>query len=172
MSAKSFEDLVVWRKAHAYVLDIYKITEGFPKSELFGLTSQMRRAAVSIPANIAEGFKKRGPRDKVRVLNIGQGSLEESLYYLILSNDLHYADTLSFRPDWTRSQKCSRDTFKPSSITTQRSGAPASSWLLAPMPTVVPPDPTPAGKSHARRLATILRLPNPLRWCRRRVKVV
>jgi four helix bundle protein len=80
MSAKSFEDLVVWRKAHAYVLDIYKITEGFPKSELFGLTSQMRRAAVSIPANIAEGFKKRGPRDKVRVLNIGQGSLEESLY--------------------------------------------------------------------------------------------
>jgi four helix bundle protein len=98
MSAKSFEDLVVWRKAHAYVLDIYKITEGFPKSELFGLTSQMRRAAVSIPANIAEGFKKRGPRDKVRVLNIGQGSLEESLYYLILSNDLDYADTLSFRP--------------------------------------------------------------------------
>jgi len=98
MSAKSFEDLVVWQKAHAYVLDIYRITEAFPKSELFGLTSQMRRAAVSIPANIAEGFKKRGPRDKVRVLNIGQGSLEESLYYLILSNDLHYANTLTFRP--------------------------------------------------------------------------
>jgi len=98
MSAKSFEDLVVWQKAHAYVLDIYRITEAFPKSELFGLTSQMRRAAVSIPANIAEGFKKRGPRDKVRVLNIGQGSLEESLYYLILSNDLRYANTLTFRP--------------------------------------------------------------------------
>ena len=97
MSVKSFEDLVVWQKAHAYVLDIYKMTELFPKSELFGLTSQMRRAAVSVPANIAEGFKKRGPRDKVRVLNIGQGSLEESLYYLILSNDLHYADTLSLR---------------------------------------------------------------------------
>ena len=98
MSAKSFEDLLVWQKAHAYVLDIYKMTEGFPRSELFGLTSQMRRAAVSIPANIAEGFKKRGMRDKVRVLNIGQGSLEESLYYLILSNDLHYADTLALRP--------------------------------------------------------------------------
>ena len=60
MGAKSFEDLLVWQRAHAYVLDVYKMTEGFPKSELFGLTSQMRRAAVSIPANIAEGFKKRG----------------------------------------------------------------------------------------------------------------
>jgi four helix bundle protein len=98
MSAKSFEDLLVWQKAHAYVLDIYRMTERFPKNELFGLTSQMRRAAVSVPANIAEGFKKRGARDKVRVLNIGQGSLEESLYYLILSNDLHYADALSLRP--------------------------------------------------------------------------
>jgi four helix bundle protein len=98
ISAKSFEELLVWQKAHAYVLDIYKMTEDFPKSELFGLTAQMRRAAVSIPANIAEGFKKRGPRDKVRVLNIGQGSLEESSYYLILSNDLHYADTLTLRP--------------------------------------------------------------------------
>ena len=98
MSAKSFEDLLVWQKAHAYVLDIYKMTEEFPKSEFFGLTSQMRRAAVSIPANIAEGFKKRGPRDKVRVFNIGQGSLDESLYYLILSNDLHYANALTLRP--------------------------------------------------------------------------
>lgn len=98
MGEKSFEDLLVWQKAHAYVLDVYKMTEGFPKSELFGLTSQMRRAAVSIPANIAEGFKKRGARDKVRFLNTGQGSLEESLYYLILSNDLDYADSLTLRP--------------------------------------------------------------------------
>ena len=98
MSFRRFDDLLVWQKAHAFVLDIYKMTEDFPKSELFGLTSQMRRAAVSIPANIAEGFKKRGPRDKVRVLNIGQGSLDESLYYLILSNDLHYADALTLRP--------------------------------------------------------------------------
>ena len=98
MAAKSFEDLLVWQKAHAYVLDVYKMTEGFPKSELFGLTSQMRRAAVSIPANIAEGFKKRGSRDKVRFLNTGQGSLEESLYYLILSNDLDYPESLTLRP--------------------------------------------------------------------------
>ena len=98
MSAKSFEDLVVWQKAHTYVLDIYRMTDDFPKSELFGLTSQMRRAAVSIPANIAEGFKNRGARDKVRILNYGQGSLEESLYYLILSNDLNYANSLTLRP--------------------------------------------------------------------------
>jgi four helix bundle protein len=98
MSAKSFEELLVWQKAHAYVLDIYKMTENFPRSELFGLTAQMRRAAVSVPANIAEGFKKRGPKDKVRVFNIGQGSLDGSLYYLILSNDLHYADALTLRP--------------------------------------------------------------------------
>ena len=98
MNAKCFEDLIVWQKAHAYVLDVYKMTESFPKSELFGLTSQMRRAAVSVPANIAEGFKKRGPRDKIHSLNIGQSSLDESLYYLILSNDLRYAESLALRP--------------------------------------------------------------------------
>ena len=58
MKAKTFEDLLVWKKAHAYVLEIYRITKQFPKSEIFGLTAQMRRAAVSIPANFAEGFKK------------------------------------------------------------------------------------------------------------------
>jgi four helix bundle protein len=84
MTAKSFEDLIAWRKAHRYVLSIYKLTAGFPKSELFGLTAQMRRAATSIPANIAEGFKKRGRADKVRIFNIAQESLEESRYYLNL----------------------------------------------------------------------------------------
>jgi four helix bundle protein len=98
MRAKSFEDLLVWQKAHAYVLEIYRITKAFPKSELFGLTSQMRRAATSIPANIAEGFKKRTPREKVRILNMAQGSLEESRYYLILARDLSYAGTGEFRP--------------------------------------------------------------------------
>jgi four helix bundle protein len=98
MRTKSFEDLLVWQKAHAYVLEIYRITKAFPKSELFGLTSQMRRAATSIPANIAEGFKKRTPREKVRILNIAQASLEESRYYLILAKDLSYADTRVFLP--------------------------------------------------------------------------
>jgi four helix bundle protein len=65
MKAKTFEDLLVWKKAHPYVLEIYRITKQFPKSEIFGLTAQMRRAADSIPANIAEGFKKRTPREKI-----------------------------------------------------------------------------------------------------------
>lgn len=88
--AKTFEDLIVWQKAHAFVLNIYKYTGVFPKEEMYGLTSQFRRAAISVAANIAEGFKKRGKKDKARFLNIAQGSAEECRYYLILSNDLGY----------------------------------------------------------------------------------
>ena len=91
--AKRFQDLRVWEKAHHFVLAVYKLTEVFPKSELYGLTSQLRRAAVSIPANIAEGFKKRGKPDKARFMNIAQGSLEECRYYLLLAKDLNYSDT-------------------------------------------------------------------------------
>jgi four helix bundle protein len=91
--AKSFQDLVVWQKAHALVLAVYKLTRTFPKDELYGLTSQMRRAAVSIPSNIAEGFRKLGKADKARYLNIAQASLEETRYYFILSKDLEYAET-------------------------------------------------------------------------------
>lgn len=90
--ARSFEDLLVWQKAHQFVLQVYAMTETFPKAELFGLTSQLRRAAVSIAANIAEGFKKQGKMDKARFLNIAQGSIEECRYYLILTRDLKYAD--------------------------------------------------------------------------------
>lgn len=89
-SAKSFEDLVVWQKAHKFVLSTYTYTATFPKEEVYGLSSQFRRAAVSIPANISEGFKKRGVKDKLRYYNIAQGSLEECRYYLILSKDLRY----------------------------------------------------------------------------------
>jgi len=85
-----FEDLKVWQKAHQLVLEIYKITKDFPSEEKFALISQIRRASVSTPANIAEGFKKRGKRDKVHFYNIAQGSLEELRYYLILSKDLGY----------------------------------------------------------------------------------
>ncbi len=91
--AKSFEDLIVWQKAHQFVLEVYKLTEKFPKTEIYGLTSQFRRAAISIPANTAEGFKKKGKADKARFLNIAQGSLEECRYYLILSKDLGYCDS-------------------------------------------------------------------------------
>ena len=89
-AARTFQDLVVWQKAHQFVLSIYKYTETFPRTELYGLTSQLRRAAVSIPANIAEGFRRRGDSDKVRMLNIAQGSIEECRYYLILVQDLNY----------------------------------------------------------------------------------
>ena len=90
--ARTFQDLLVWRKAHQIVLSVYGLTDGFPKHEIFGLTSQFRRAAVSIPANIAEGFRKRSKTDKARFMNIAQGSLEECRYYLILSNDLKYGE--------------------------------------------------------------------------------
>jgi four helix bundle protein len=91
--SKTFQDVDVWKKAHQWVLSIYRVTECFPKHELFGLTSQRRRAAVSVPANIAESFKKKGVADKARFYNISQGSLEECRYYLILARDLNYADT-------------------------------------------------------------------------------
>lgn len=91
--ARSFEQLIVWRKAHQLVLAAYRFTENFPRKETYGLTSQLRRAAVSVPANIAEGFKKRSRADKARFLNIAQGSLEECRYYFILARDLNYGDT-------------------------------------------------------------------------------
>ena len=96
-SAKSFEDLVVWQKAHRFVLGIYDYTSVFPKQETYGLVSQLRRSSVSIPANIAEGFKKRGRADKVRFMNIAQGSTEECRYYLILSTDLYYGECLELK---------------------------------------------------------------------------
>jgi four helix bundle protein len=95
-AAKNFKDLIVWRKAHELVLNIYKITKEFPREELYGITSQLRRSAISIPANIAEGFKKRGVKDKARFFNIAEGSLEETKYYLLLVYDLEYADTSGF----------------------------------------------------------------------------
>ena len=90
--AKTFEDLVVWQKAHAFVLETYRLSGAFPNSELCGLSSQLRRAAVSIAANIAEGFRKRSNAENVRFLNIAQGSVEECRYYLILTKDLKYGD--------------------------------------------------------------------------------
>jgi four helix bundle protein len=97
MPAKRFEDLVVWQKAHQFVLATYRLSRTFPRSETYGLSSQFRRAAVSIAANIAEGFKKRGKADKIRFYNIAQGSLEESRYYLILAKDLEYGDVSELR---------------------------------------------------------------------------
>jgi four helix bundle protein len=74
-------------------LSVYRISDELPRNEIYGLTSQLRRAAVSISANIAVGFKKRSKADKARFMNISQGSLEECRYYLILIKDLQYGDS-------------------------------------------------------------------------------
>ena len=92
-SSRSLEDLAVWKKAHALVLRIYGLTSEFPDTERYGLVSQMRRAAVSVPANVAEGFSKRSPLHKLNFYNIAQGSLEELRYYVILARDLGYLRT-------------------------------------------------------------------------------
>lgn len=81
------------------------MSENFPKAEVYGLTSQLRRAAVSIPANIAEGFRKRGIKDKARFMNIAEGSLEECQYYLILVQDLGYSETSQLTIDLTEVSK-------------------------------------------------------------------
>jgi len=104
MGIVRFEDLRVWKVAHEAVLETYRLTRSYPMDERFGLVKQMRRAAVSMPANIAEGFGRRSSRDKVRFYNMSQASLEELRYYLRLSRDLGYATdvtTLSEKLDET-----------------------------------------------------------------------
>ena len=91
--ASSFQDLEVWRKAHALVLEVYRMTKALPKEELYGLSSQLRRAAVSVPANIAEGFRRRTRADKAKFYNIAHASLDEARYYLILAHDLGFFDS-------------------------------------------------------------------------------
>ena len=85
-----FTDLKVWQRSHALVLDMYRLTSSFPRDERFGLTSQLRRAAASVPTNIAEGSKRRGGQEYARFLNIAEGSLAEAEYLTLLSRDLGY----------------------------------------------------------------------------------
>ncbi len=87
---KVFTELQVWQKAHTLVLFVYKVTNQFPKSELFGLTSQIRRSAASVPTNIVEGFRRKELRDSIKFYNIADASLEETKYHFILAHDLHY----------------------------------------------------------------------------------
>jgi len=95
----SFRDVLVWQKAHAFTLAVYRCTEAFPAHERHGLTSQLRRAAASIPSNFVEGFRKRTKPDKLRFYNRDQGSADECLYQLVLAHDLRYADTASLQKD-------------------------------------------------------------------------
>lgn len=97
--SQTFRDVLVWQKAHAFTLAVYRASEPFPKHELFGLTSQLRRSASSVSANFVEGFRKRTAPDKLKFYNIAQGSADECLYHLILAHDLSYADTTQLQVD-------------------------------------------------------------------------
>ena len=106
--AYSFENIIAWQKAHAFVMLVYRVTKHFPKDEIFGLTSQFRRAAVSIEANIAEGYKKLSKADKLRFFNISQGSLEECRDYIILSRDLDFLQKDEFEALCTSIEEASK----------------------------------------------------------------
>jgi four helix bundle protein len=90
--ARTFQDLLVWQQAHRFVLAVYPFTSEFPKQEFYGLSTQLRRAAVSVAANIAEGFRRRSKLEKARFMNMAEASLDECHYYLILAKDLGYGE--------------------------------------------------------------------------------
>lgn len=89
---RAFTDLRAWQEAHALVVDIYTLTKSFPKEELFGLTSQIRRAAISIPSNVAEGFSRQSPKERVQFYSISRGSLTEVQSQILIARDIHYID--------------------------------------------------------------------------------
>jgi len=91
---KSFRELEVWQKSHALVLDVYQVSASFPRTEQFGIISQLRRAAYSVPANIAEGFGRRTTKELLQSLNFASGSVEEMRYFVLLAGDLRYMQPL------------------------------------------------------------------------------
>jgi four helix bundle protein len=97
---KSFTELTVWQRAHELCLLVYKVTAGFPRREMFGMTSQLRRASASVPANIAQGFGRRTTRELLRSLQIASGELQEVRYFMILSRDLGYVEQAAFGESW------------------------------------------------------------------------
>src|SRR5438309_2634346 len=94
---KGFKELKVWQKAHAMTIAVYDTTRTFPREELYGLTSQLRRSAASIGANIAEGCGRRSDREMARFLQIARGSASEIEYHVLLARDLNYIDEEDFR---------------------------------------------------------------------------
>jgi four helix bundle protein len=94
---KRFMDLRVWNKAHKLVLRIYKITKNFPKNEIFGLVSQMRRCSVSVTSNIAEGFNRRSYKEKVNFYYISLGSISELQSQMLISRDINYLKEKEFK---------------------------------------------------------------------------
>lgn len=87
---RSFTDLIAWQEGHKLVLAVYKITEDFPKKEIFGLTNQMRRASVSITSNIAEGFSRKTAKEKIQFYSISIGSLTELQNQFVIARDIKY----------------------------------------------------------------------------------
>jgi len=105
---KTFRELIVWQKSMDFVTEIYKETKKFPKEELFGLTSQMRRSAVSIPSNISEGFGRQGLNDYLRFLNIGIASLFELQTQVEISCNLEYITKEKFTKLYESSREIER----------------------------------------------------------------
>ena len=104
----SFRDLIVWEKSHHFVLEIYAATGNFPKEEMYALSSQIKRAVVSVPANIAEGFTKKTLPNKLNFLSHSEGSLEEVKYYLILAKDLNYISLDDFDKLYQQAEEVSK----------------------------------------------------------------
>ena len=104
---RNWDELTIWKESHKLVLDIYKVTAKFPKEEQYGLISQIRRAAISIPTNIVEGHSKGSGKDFIRFLYISRGSLEEIKYLLQLSKDLNYINNHIFEELFQRLSKLS-----------------------------------------------------------------
>lgn len=94
---KSFRDLLVWQKSMSLVTSIYQLTRDFPHAEMFGLTSQLRRASISIPSNIAEGYGRNTSKDYLRYLQIALGSLYEMQTQLEIASNLHFLDIVDFK---------------------------------------------------------------------------
>lgn len=92
----TFHDIIAWQKSHQLVLNVYTLTKLFPKEELYVLTSQARRAAISVPANIVEGFRRKTPRDSYNFYRIADASLEELKYHILLAKDLNYISDVAY----------------------------------------------------------------------------
>ncbi len=95
--ARDYTKIVAWQRAHALTLAVYKATQSFPRTEVFGLTSQLRRASYGVPSNMAEGSARNSKRDYLHFLNIAQSSLRETEYFLLLSRDLGYLSEAQHR---------------------------------------------------------------------------
>jgi len=108
MRIDSYRQLEVWQKAVALVTEIYQITRSFPREELYGLTSQVRRAAVSIPANIAEGWGRNTTRDYVHFLRVARGSLLELETHLVIARNLKFIEGTTFERSAQRTQEVNR----------------------------------------------------------------